>query len=1015
MPFEIAGARFRRRCAAAALVLLLAGMLTGIPSSHVVRASQTESEAIAQKALRAFEYDESGISNEVALASNVEFTGSGATIAAVQAGTARAVSVSRGDVDGDGRDDLVVGYAIEEHGAVAIYLGVTSKVTVIDVDVAPELLAVGDFDGDGRREVAAARRASSHVVLGDTDDAGAFGFGRGFDVGGPISALAAGRLDLASGRDALAVATMAGDAAAVTVYDVSAEATALSSFALDEPAVSLAVVGLTGTAKTSLAIATEHGLSLASAQAAGVEVDHRIAELAGAVPPLRLLAPSTATDGATVVDAAGRNWRLAATADAATLVEVADAPAILGPETTAAVALRLNGDAIDDYAVITATTIEPTFYVSKVRATFTVTSNADAGPNTLRQAITNANSTAGADTITFNLPVASTSIALASPLPDITEAVTIDGTTQPGDDPVVELNGVGAGAGTHGLVITGGGSVVRGLVINRFSGDGIRITTAGTIVIAGNYIGTNVAGTIDLGNGGPGVHIINSGDNTIGGSVAADRNVISGNSGAGILIEGATATQNIVEGNYIGVTAFGTGALGNSASGVVIGTAATDNTIGGSAIGSINVISANGGSGITISATDANGNTIQGNRIGTNADNSGGLGNTGDGITIASSSNAIVNNRIAFNGDNGVEIVSGTGNLISTNSISNNLDLGIDLLPAGITPNDDNDTDIGPNNLQNFPTLTSASSVGTSTTISGNLESTPSSTFRIEFYTNDACDASGNGEGLTFVGFTTVTTSAAGVATFDATFGIPVGSVSFVTAIAIASNGDTSEFSACLTVATTADISVTKTSTPDPIPVGNQLTYNIVVSNAGPLPATNVQLFESTPSGTTFLSMATSQGTCTTPAVGGTGSIVCNIGTINAGASVTATFRVTVIGPVGLTITNTAFVSTDTPDTNTANNTVTESTAVIAPPDILSVKKLGEPFRIRIDGANFQPGIQVFIGSDTTPWPNVKQKDTTRITLKGGATLKAKFPKNVPVTIRVVNPDGGQDTFTFIR
>ena len=99
------------------------------------------------------------------------------------------------------------------------------------------------------------------------------------------------------------------------------------------------------------------------------------------------------------------------------------------------------------------------------------------------------------------------------------------------------------------------------------------------------------------------------------------------------------------------------------------------------------------------------------------------------------------------NGTNGVTINNGTGKRIRANAIANNGALGIDLGGNGITANDAGDADEGPNNLQNFPVLTAA--IGG---VQGTLNSIPDTTFRIEFFGNAACDASGNGEGATFLG-----------------------------------------------------------------------------------------------------------------------------------------------------------------------------------------------------------------------------------------------------------------------
>ena len=104
------------------------------------------------------------------------------------------------------------------------------------------------------------------------------------------------------------------------------------------------------------------------------------------------------------------------------------------------------------------------------RASTVVTNTNDSGPGSLRQAILNANANQGMDTISFQIGTGARTIRPLSPLPEITDPVVIDGTTQPGfaGTPLIELNGQTTPQGTAGLKITAGSSRVRGLVINRF-------------------------------------------------------------------------------------------------------------------------------------------------------------------------------------------------------------------------------------------------------------------------------------------------------------------------------------------------------------------------------------------------------------------------------------------------------------------------------------------------------------------------------------------------------------------
>jgi hypothetical protein len=325
------------------------------------------------------------------------------------------------------------------------------------------------------------------------------------------------------------------------------------------------------------------------------------------------------------------------------------------------------------------------------------------------------------------------------------------------------------------------------------------------------------------GSAGSGVFIIASANNLIGGTTAEAGNVIS-NSASGVTITGGAA-GNIIRGNFIGTNAAGSGAIGNTTRGISIvtpqGSALTrDNIIGGAVTGASNVISGNSGPGIYV--VGANANTIQGNFIGLAADGTSPLPNSSDGIQFGSGDSNMIGglqpdagNRIAFNGigfpdprANGIKMFDGASNAILGNSIHSNVRLGIDLVGGtenvGITANDSCDADIGANDLQNYPVLTSASPGSSQITIQGILNSTPNNTFMIQFFSSPTPDTLGYGGATAFLGSTYVITDSSCHVSFSITLpdSVPLGHYICATATDMANN--TSEFSRSLPVGTTS-------------------------------------------------------------------------------------------------------------------------------------------------------------------------------------------------------------------
>lgn len=337
---------------------------------------------------------------------------------------------------------------------------------------------------------------------------------------------------------------------------------------------------------------------------------------------------------------------------------------------------------------------------------------------------------------------------------------------------------------------------------DRF-GVGINSVSTGTL-IESNRIGTDVTGTAALGND-IGI-LVEGASNSIPG------NVVSGNFKQGVWVRGSAAQNVTIQGNKIGADSDGAAAVPNgqtsNGAGILI-EGANGVLVGGTTEAARNVISGNHGSGISISGGSHH--TVQGNSIGTTADGMSPLGNA-TGITVINSSNNVIGgltdaagNVIAHNSGSGVCVIGNdsVGNTIRRNSIHSNALLGIDLGPAGITPNDDGDasaepsippdTDSGPNDLQNAPVIRSAIA-GNTTRIAGQLRSTPQSTFTIDFYASAEPDPSGAGEGERWLGSIQVTTNELGVAGFSIKSGtVKLGE--YVTATATNHTGSTSEFS----------------------------------------------------------------------------------------------------------------------------------------------------------------------------------------------------------------------------
>lgn len=275
------------------------------------------------------------------------------------------------------------------------------------------------------------------------------------------------------------------------------------------------------------------------------------------------------------------------------------------------------------------------------------------------------------------------------------EVAVIDATTETGytGTPLVTLDGTNAGLSANGLTISGGSSTVKGLAIVNFSGNGIQLDTNGNDTVQSCYIGITTAGTA-AGNGANGIFIDDTAANTIGGATGGAGNVISGNGGDGILIEGAAALGNTVVDNNIGTNAPGTAALGNTGNGIEITNGAQLNTIGGNTpTGTFtgtqtqapgkpadgNIISANGGDGVLITG-GAEHNTLSGNFIGTDVTGMHAFGNTFDGVGIIDADNNsligttvsqdpfVYLNLICGNGGNGLRITDSNNTTVQANS-----------------------------------------------------------------------------------------------------------------------------------------------------------------------------------------------------------------------------------------------------------------------------------------------------------------------------------------------------------
>ncbi|HSF24169.1 MAG TPA: VCBS repeat-containing protein, partial [Blastocatellia bacterium] len=513
------------------------------------------------------------------------------------------LSMTSGDFDRDGVRDLAIGHAGSGHFAVSLYRGNTdalypdapdarrrkalnrvspflSPSASIALAEPPDFLAAGDFNGDGRLDIASAKRDGNCLYLLAGDDTGGLAPAQRIELAGRVTALAGGNTDEQAGSNELAVGivgrsgpevilldsvnaqrkimTLPAEAGVIefarfggsrngdllvaagselifvlgedlSTYSDAIPGSAIHHRSFPSAIASIATGNFTGHHDSDVALLTADGTLFLLAESASRRGDNAgweakgmaVGAWPGATSIVRARVSGSKADDLILVEPGGRRLHLMAQ-------ETVDADSLSGTqaqarvnvsipvdgEPSAVLPMRLSEHALNNLVMLRKGQIAATSVQPAVAMTFLVTTTTDNGddmaptPGSLREAILDANANLGADTINFNIPgPAPHTIIPPAPLPAITEAVTINGTSQPdfAGTPVVELNGIAAGV-SNGLVINASSCSVRGLIINRFTGNGIAVTGNGNI-IEGNFIGTNATGSFALGNGEDGVFI----------------------------------------------------------------------------------------------------------------------------------------------------------------------------------------------------------------------------------------------------------------------------------------------------------------------------------------------------------------------------------------------------------------------------------------------------------------------------------------------------------------------------
>ncbi len=338
----------------------------------------------------------------------------------------------------------------------------------------------------------------------------------------------------------------------------------------------------------------------------------------------------------------------------------------------------------------------------------------------------------------------------------------------------VLLNGSGSIGGASANTIGGTTSNSRNTISgNALSGINLNGPDTNDNMILGNNIGTDYAGVQALGNTFYGIYLWSSAhNNTIGGNALGAPNIISANGQHGITLNGGNVSNNRILGNIIGLTAT-QAPLGNIEAGIRIRGGAFGNTIGGLAAADGNVLGANK-YGVRLSE-QAHHNVIIRNAIGTRLDGSGAVGNSRFGVWLEDASDNIIGtlgsgNVIAYN-DKGIVLKATNPSLIGRrnswrgNACYNNNSMEIDIGDDGVSLNDAQDVDAGPNDQINYPLAAVVRARG-ATVLKIWVNGTPFTYISIDVYYGDSCTPLGQASAQFYLATVDVTTDSHGYASY---------------------------------------------------------------------------------------------------------------------------------------------------------------------------------------------------------------------------------------------------------